>query len=147
MRRALATTALVAVAVGLVGGGSSWAATKKPVRLSGTVNVEGKADVSRSSDAELEMELDNFYFGPTFVKAKAGQTITLELENEGSAPHTFTSDALGVDEEVASGQSASVEITVPSSGKAFLFFCRFHDAAGMKGAVYVKKGAKVPSSG
>jgi plastocyanin len=140
----VAATTMVVLVVGLTGGAA--AAAKQPVKLSGTVNVHGNRDVSTSSDAELEMELDNFYYGPTFVKAKAGQTITLELENEGSAPHTLTSDALGVDEELKPGQSASVEITVPSSGKAFLFFCRFHEAAGMKGAVYVKKGAKVTSS-
>jgi plastocyanin len=144
MRRAVVATAVVVLAVGLTGGAA--AAAKRPVKLSGTVNVHGTRDVSTSSDAELEMELDNFSFGPTFVKAKAGQTITLELENEGSAPHTLTSDALGVDEELAPGRSTSVELTVPSSGKAFLFFCRFHEAAGMKGAVYVKKGATLTSS-
>ncbi len=146
MRRAMVATAVVALTVGLLGGGAAWAA-KQPVRLSGSVNVHGKTNVSRSSGGELEMELDNFYFGPTFVKAKAGQTLALELENESSAPHTFTSDALDVDEELAAGETASVEITLPSSGKAFLFFCRFHEAAGMKGAVYIKKGVKVPSSG
>jgi plastocyanin len=145
MRRAVVAAAVAVLTIGVVGGATAWAATK-PVKLSGTVNVHGKDDVSRSSDAELEMELDNFYFGPTFVKVKAGQTISLELENEGSAPHTLTSDALGVDEELEPGQTASVEITVPSSGKAFRFFCRFHEAAGMQGAVYVKKGVKVPSS-
>ena len=63
------------------------------MKLSGTVNIEGTADVSKKTSPTLEMELDNFYFEPTFVKAKKGETITFDLTNEGSAPHTFTSDA------------------------------------------------------
>ena len=145
MRRgATSLGVLVLVTAGVLGLGSLPAgAAEKPVKLSGTVNVQGNKDVSKKADAELDMELDNFYFGPTFVKAKAGQTVTLELENEGSAPHTFTSRTLDVDEEVSPGDSTTVEITIPSSGKAFRFFCRFHEGSGMQGAVYTTSGAKV----
>jgi plastocyanin len=143
MRRAVISTmlAVLMVLTATLVSGPAWAA-KQPVKLSGTVNVHGTKDVSKKSNATLEMELDNFYFGPTFVKAKSGETIEIELENEGSAPHTLTSDALGVDEEVAPGDSATVEITVPSSGGAFRFFCRFHQANGMQGAVFTKTGVK-----
>jgi plastocyanin len=122
------------------------AAAKKPVKISGTVNVHGTKDVSSKSSAELDMELDNFYFGPTFVKAKAGETITLELENEGSAPHTFTSPAFDIDEQLAPGDKKTVEITVPADGGAFRYFCRFHSSSGMQGAVFTKAGAKASDS-
>jgi plastocyanin len=148
MRRGVTALGLTAMlSLGVLGASAIPAgAAKSPVKLSGTVNDEGTKDVSKKSDATLDMELDNFYFGPTFVKAKKGETITLEVENESTAPHTFTSDALGVDEQVSPGQSASIEITVPSSGNAFLFYCRFHQGAGMQGALFTKAGAKVTTS-
>jgi len=122
------------------------AAVKAPVKVSGTINVEGTKDVSKKSNASVDMALDNFSFGPTFVKAKKGKAVTIELENVSTAPHTFTSDVLGVDEQVSPGQSASVEITLSASGKAFLFYCRFHQGAGMQGAVFTKAGAKVSTA-
>ena len=148
MRRGVTALGLTAMlTLGVLGASVLPAgAAKSPVKLSGTVNDEGTKDVSKKSSATLDVELDNFSFGPTFVKAKKGETITLELENESAAPHTFTSDVLGVDEQVSPGQSASVEITVPSSGNAFRFYCRFHQSAGMQGAVFTKAGAKVSTA-
>ena len=37
--------------------------------------------------------MDDFYFGPSFIKATPGETITLHLKNEGKTDHTFTSTA------------------------------------------------------
>ena len=146
MRRVVIPLAVAAVVLTL-GAGPATAASKKPVKLEGTVNVHGTKDVSKKSSATLAVELDDFYFGPTFIKAKAGEKVTLELENEGNAPHTFTSDKLGVDEQVAPGDSATLEITVPSSGAAFRFFCQFHEGQGMQGAVFTKSGGSVTAAG
>ena len=148
MRRTATALGLTAMlSLGVLGASAlPAAAAKRPVKLSGTVNVEGTKNVSKKSAATVATELDNFYFSPTFVKAKKGETITFELENESTAPHTFTSDALGVDEQVSPGDSAEVEITVPTTGKAFLFYCRFHQSSGMQGAVFTKAGAKVSTS-
>ena len=117
------------------------------VELSGKVNDEGAEDATGASS--LEVEADDFYFKPTFIKVTSGQKLTLELKNEGEAGHTFTSTDLDVDQELAAGATASVEITVPES-EAVLFFCRFHQAGGMQGALYTRAGAKVgatPSGG
>ena len=148
MRRTATALSLTAMlSLGVLGTSAiPAAAAKSPVKLSGTVNNEGTKDVSKKSSATLTMALENFSFGPTFVKAKKGETVTLELENDSTAPHTFTSDALGVDEEVSPGQSATVEVTVPTTGNAFLFYCRFHQGGGMQGAVFTKAGAKVSAS-
>ena len=109
------------------------AAKAPPVSLSGTTNNHGTKTASDS----MEVELDDFYFGPTFIKAKAGQKITVELHNEGSTAHTFTTTEAGsVDEEVAPGAKKTVTITAPASGSA-LFFCRFHRGTGMQGAVFI----------
>jgi plastocyanin len=70
------------------------------------------------------------------LQGEAGQTITLEAFNEGDEAHTFTSDELGVDEELGPGAEATIEITFPESGRV-VFACRFHAGQGMRGAVEV----------
>jgi plastocyanin len=112
-----------------------------PVSLEGEVNDHGSADVQND---EIEVELDDFYFGPTFVKGTPGETVTVDLTNEGDAAHTFTSDALGADEEVAPGDSSSVTVTLPADG-AVEFHCRFHEGQGMKGAFFFNPGDQVTS--
>jgi plastocyanin len=117
---------------------------KAPVALSGTVNDKGTKDVSGKD--EFELEQDDFYFSPTFVKAKPGATIKVEVSNEGDAQHTFTIDALHIDVMLAKGESKDVSVTLPSSG-AVAFYCRFHRSSGMQGAFYFNEGDTVGSGG
>jgi plastocyanin len=119
--------------------GSDGASGAAPVELQGEVNNEGTEDISGD---EVEMELDDYYFGPTFLKAQPGATVHLELENEGDDTHTFTSDILGVDQEVAPGESATVDVTLPGDG-AVAFYCRFHKDRGMQGAFFFNEGDTV----
>ena len=104
-----------------------------PVSLAGTTNDHGTV----SATAQLALELDDFYFGPTYVSAGAGQTFTLELENKGKEPHTFTSTAMGINEHLEPGQKRTITVTAPQSGAA-LFICSLHQSQGMQGAIFVK---------
>ena len=97
-------------------------------------NNQGTEDIAGVSDFELEM--DEFYFRPTVLSGEAGQTITLEVLNNGSNPHTFTLDAIQVDVEVQPGQNGTTKVTFPESG-ALLFYCRFHAGGGMRGGLSV----------
>ena len=135
----LPTTALVVV--GFVGIAPAGAKSSNPVSISGKVNVKGKKDISGKSKATIELEQDNYYFEPTFVKVSPGEKVTVELKNEGNTTHTFTSDSLNVDQSVSAGKSKKVTFTVPSDAKAFEFHCSIHESLGMKGAVYTKAGA------
>jgi plastocyanin len=119
----------------------STSSEEPPVSLEGEVNDHGTADVQND---EIELELDDFYFGPTFVKGTPGENVTVDLSNEGDATHTFTSDALGADEEVDPGDSSSVTVTLPADG-AVEFHCRFHESQGMKGAFFFNPGDQVAS--
>jgi plastocyanin len=109
-----------------------------PVALSGNVNDEGTEDATGSS--ELELEADDFYFGPTYVKASPGSTLSVTIENEGDDPHTFTIDDQDIDVELESGATADAEVTVPDDG-VVNFYCRFHRGQGMQGAVFTEAGA------
>lgn len=82
---------------------------------------------------DVEVELDNFYFEPTFIKAPGGATATLELHNEGTATHTFTIDALDVDEELAPDATKEIEVELGADTR-YEYYCRFHADQGMRGA-------------
>src|SRR5688572_15727084 len=95
----------------------------------------GSQDVSGST--ELELEADDFYFGPTVLEGEAGQTLALSLYNEGGEHHTFTIDEAGIDEDLPSGADGiEIDVTFPDSG-ALVFYCRFHRGGGMLGALSV----------
>jgi plastocyanin len=110
--------------------GSASGSGNKP-QLSGTVNDKGTKTVSGS---QLDIEADDFYFKPTFVDAKPGTKLTIQIENEGKNEHTFTIDSANVDQDIAPGKKAEVSVTVPASGN-LNFYCRFHRGSGMQGAI------------
>ena len=83
-----------------------------------------------------EVELDDFYFQPTTLTGKPGQTLTLELKNEGKTEHSFTIDSQNVDQELGPGEEAEVDVTIPKSG-VVSFYCKFHKSSGMAGALAV----------
>src|SRR5438552_649091 len=93
---------MLVLAVGLVGCGKSNKSSTNtksegatpPVSLAGTVNNHGTKNLSGTT---LELEQDDFYFEPTFITVKAGDTITVTLKNEGKAEHNFSIDSLKID--------------------------------------------------
>jgi plastocyanin len=142
MRKLGIFLAASALTLAMVGVAPASAKTTKPVTLDGKVNNKGTKDISKKKAATLEVEADDFYFEPTFVKVQPGEKVTIELKNEGSATHTFTSDALNIDQQLSSGKSKKFTVTVPSSGTAFQFHCDFHESMGMQGAFFTKAGGK-----
>ena len=75
---------------------------------------------------------DDFYFEPTIIEGKPGQTVKLELKNEGKNLHNFSIDSQGIDQDVNTDSSATVTVTIPQSGFVE-FFCKYHRAQGMVG--------------
>lgn len=117
-----------------------------PVALSGPVDNRGVKDLTGlGSNIALELELDDFYFSPTFIKAVPGASVTLGLGNEGKAEHTFTIDALKVDKAVPAGQTGEVTFKLPESG-VVEFYCRIHFDRSMRGAFYFDSGATPPAA-
>jgi plastocyanin len=98
-------------------------------------NDHGAADLSGMGETSLE--LDDFYFEPTVLVGEPEQTINIELENEGQAPHTFTLDDGSVDEELQPGDKVEVDVSFPESGH-LRFTCQFHAGDGMMGALSVE---------
>jgi plastocyanin len=109
------------------GGGTTTIAGQK-------ANDHGTKDVS--GESSLELEQDNYYFSPTILMGSAGEKLTLELSNEGSALHNFSVTDQGIDQDVPSGKKAEVTVTFPQSG-TLVFFCKYHQTLGMVGALEV----------
>jgi plastocyanin len=144
-----------AIAATALAGGSALAtvpAKKPPVTLEGKVNNKGEKTVKKG---KITVEADDFYFKPTFDKAKLGSKVTVKLENEGNTQHTFTIPSLGIDQTLDPDQKATVEVTLPTDG-ALPFYCRFHGPTtsapgasnqGMQGAFFSKKGESLSTGG
>jgi YVTN family beta-propeller protein len=90
----------------------------------GTKDVKGQT--------ELELEADDYYFAPTFLRGTPGQTLTLEIENESGTLHNLSIPALHLDKDIPPKGKVHVQVTMPQSG-AVHFFCKFHTAMGMNG--------------
>jgi len=108
-----------------------------------SAQLHGTKDVSGET-GKVEIELDDDYFEPTILKGEPGQTVTLELRNEGDNPHTLTISGQGIDQEVQPADEAEVDVTFPESGQ-LAFVCRFHESNGMVGALEVS-GSPTPTT-
>jgi uncharacterized cupredoxin-like copper-binding protein len=146
MRKFLALTVAAIAAAALVGG-TAFAAKDPPVSLEGKVSNKGEKTVKKG---KISIAAGDFFFKPTFDKAKLGSTVKVSLKNSGKTQHTFTVDSLGIDEVLDAGKKATVDVTLPSDG-ALAFYCRFHGPnasdQGMQGAFFSKKGEAVSTGG
>jgi len=130
---------VVVAAVALLASGCGGGGGNENNEEAASTTIAGEAASDHGSkdvmgEQELELEADDFYFEPTILKGSPGQKLTIEIENEGSASHTFTIDDQNVDVTVAPGEKADADVTFPESGE-LRFYCRFHEAQGMAGAL------------
>ena len=143
---ATAAIAVFVLAVAACGGSSGDESSEEggSTTIAGmTAQLHGTKDVSGET-GKVEIELDDDYFEPTILKGKPGQTVTLELKNEGNNPHTLTISDQGIDQEVQPGDEAEVDVTFPQTGE-LAFVCTFHESNGMVGALEVS-GSSMPST-
>jgi YVTN family beta-propeller protein len=98
----------------------------------------GSRDVSGRRDVHLEA--DDYYFKPTFLKGKPGQTVTLEVENESGTLHNLTMPELGIDRDLAPRSTMKLAVTFPASG-VIAFHCKLHQPLGMAGQLQVASGS------
>jgi YVTN family beta-propeller protein len=108
-----------------------------PAADHGTQDVRGKA--------EVHLEADDYYFEPTVLRGQPGQTVKLVIENESGTLHNLSLPAQGLDKDIPLKGSVEVEVTFPPSGE-LRFFCKFHSALGMHGALLAGDTAPAPVS-
>jgi len=95
-----------------------------------TFSDRGTKDVK--GQGELDLEADNYYFEPTFLRGTPGQKLKLEIENDSGTLHNFTIPEQHIDVDIPRKGKVVVEVTFLSSGMV-RFFCKFHSELGMNG--------------
>jgi plastocyanin len=148
MRKPFVMGVVLCLGIGIVGAAGTASASvpakqKPPVKLDGKVTNKGTKTVKGGA---IEVEADDFYFKPTFIKAKKGTTVKVTIKNDGNTDHTFTADDGTFDETISPGDETTVNVTLPTNGKPLAFHCDFHGDMGMKGAFFSKTGSAAAKS-
>lgn len=101
-------------------------------------NDHGTEDATGKTTFEIEASNDSsgYFFKPTILQGSGGQSITLEIKNDGSVPHNFSITSMNVNVTVEPGASQEVKVTFPQTGTVE-YFCSFHHALGMAGELSV----------
>ena len=136
-----ATVALITLAACSSGGSSASGSSSGSNKItigSDQANDHGTQDATGKSTFEIEADNDSsgYYFKPTILQGSGGQSITLEIKNEGSVPHNFSITSMNVNVTIPAGSSQEVKVTFPQTGTVE-FFCSFHHALGMAGELEV----------
>ncbi len=158
MRRGVVIVAVLLLVLAAAGCGSSSSSSSGSTTESSGGSSGGQKTIAgvkandhgtKTASKKIDVELDDYYFEPTVIQGKAGQKVTLELENEGKVEHSFTIDSQNIDRTIQPGEDAKVTVTIPASG-AVSFYCKFHKSSGMAGALAVEgqgAGGSMPGGG
>lgn len=135
-RRARATAAALGLLAAAGCAGNS--GPPAPVSIPGAVVNKGVMDDSAQAQAvTATIKVGDSWFSPTFIKAAPGARITVQLTDTGQIAHTFTVDSQKVDVVLdKAGQHRTITLVMPAGGQPVVFYCKYHQSAGMQGALY-----------
>jgi len=92
------------------------------------------ASASENNEAVVVTATDNT-FDPSDIAAGAGSSI--EVVNDGEAPHNFSVSGSSIDVDVEPGETASIDTSELDAG-AHDVECKFHAGAGMTATLTVE---------
>jgi len=92
------------------------------------------ASASENNEAVAVTATDNA-FDPSDITAGAGSSI--EVINEGEAPHNFSVTGSGIDVDIDPGESMSIDTSELEAGSHDVE-CKFHAGAGMTATLTVE---------
>ena len=68
---------------------------------------------------QVEVELDDYYFAPTFLRGNPGQRLVLAVEKTAASTlHTVTIPALRIDRDVPPKDRAELTVASPRPGSS-----------------------------
>ena len=85
------------------------------------------------SGSQISIEASDFFFSPTCVTGLQSGTITLTVHNGGVVLHNVSIPELHIDQDMSPGQTITVQVKMGSV--PLMFFCKYHRASGMLGAL------------
>jgi hypothetical protein len=102
MRRVAIALAAVALVVGAAGCGGDGDDASEEATTTGVASSDAERMEVKGEDF-VEIAMHDEFFKSAILVGTPGQTLTINLKNEGAAAHTFTVDDQLVDEEVQPG--------------------------------------------
>jgi plastocyanin len=97
-------------------------------------NDGGSAEAAEDGGASAVTATDN-EFDPTSMTAAAGAT--LEVANDGEAPHNFSVEGEDIDVDIEPGSTQEVMLEGLDAG-SYRVFCKFHEDAGMTATLEIE---------
>jgi plastocyanin len=108
----------------------------------GNVPFNNHGTKTVTGTAELELEVDSFYFQPTFLRGAPGQ-LNLKVKNDSKDLHNLSVPRQQVDVDIAAKGSAEIKATFPTSG-VVQFLCKYHTGRGMNGELLAGNASPQP---
>lgn len=155
-RRVQRTPVVVLIVVGLLGtvGGGTWAVASSWDDMAGMWGGDMGSMMSMMQSGPTERIAEapepeaittgvlsrEFSFSPAEISLRKGETVNIELQNEGHMFHTFTIPELNFDLRAQSGDSVAGSLRPPEAG-TYEFICTVpqHAEMGMRGRVVVSE--------
>ena len=106
----------------------------------GSSSKDNTSSSNTGGGNSVTIDMTEMKFTPNTFTVKAGDKVTVKLENKGTVLHDFSIDSLNVKKDVQPGKTETVSFTAPSQAGDVVFYCNQpgHEAAGMKGTMTVQ---------
>jgi plastocyanin len=112
------------------GGGTATTAAAAPA-----TTAASPTETTAGGAGPVTLVAENTSFSTDKLSFKAGEKVTLTVQNKDGIEHNFTFEAAKANADVESGKTDKVTFTVPAAG-TYNFHCEYHPTV-MKGAVTV----------
>jgi plastocyanin len=138
--KVIVAVAVVAVAVGVFFVMADSNEVASPSQTNTETQVADTQLEQAEADQVFEVGMQNFSFSEEQLSVNAGDTVTVNLTNNGGT-HDFVIDELDVQSQIIGSGQTSVTFTVPedTSGQIYSFYCSVgnHRELGMEGQLTV----------
>jgi plastocyanin len=105
----------------------------------------GSPGAAATGGTRVSVDAQDSMFRPTTITVRAGDRVTLTINNRDAYEHNFSVPELKLSQDVEKGASSTVTFTA-SGGSNLQFFCKYHRAKGMVGVLDVG-GSNTPAAG
>lgn len=82
----------------------------------------------------VSLDAGDSFFDPTCALDVSGGPVQLVVDNNGTLLHNVTIVALGIDQDVAPGETLTLDVDLRAGGR-LAFYCKFHRTTGMVGSL------------
>ena len=122
-------------------------AASAPATTPGAAGGTPTTSAPTTAATTVDVVAQDIFFEPKELTIPANADVTMNVRNEGAAPHNFSIDALGISVDIAAGESKQVVINAPAG--EYEFYCNVpgHKEAGMVGTLTVSEEAAAAPAG